>query len=323
MKNKFLKFAPLAIIIVALSSCIKDKGYDNNEYQLLRGTTTGQNVVSVAIRTDVNDNTSTQAFNAFSTLTTFPTFVAFTISGGVPAKQDVHIVISIDSNLVNAYNTANGTSFANPLPATYTTSGTTVTIPAGQSTAYLSLSLIPANFLGATWALGIKILSVDGGYLIAGNGKDQGIAGFTIKNGYDGLYNTRINMVGWAAYGIQDNQTFPRNNVGLQTTGANSVVFNDAATGNAQYGFNPTGGLVSFGATEPEFTFDPATNLLASVRNLIPNDGRNRQFRKNTLVSDSRFDPATHNVYLAYIFSQNGRPDNYVYDTLIYQGPRP
>ncbi|MBL0334798.1 MAG: hypothetical protein IPP73_05640 [Chitinophagaceae bacterium] len=65
---------------------------------------------------------------------------------------------------------------------------------------------------------------------------------------------------------------------------------------------------------------------LVNVSNDIPDDGRGRAFRLNTAFTsptDSRYDPATKKIYAAYIMSQNGRPDQFIYDTLTYRGPRP
>ena len=56
--------------------------------------------------------------------------------------------------------------------------------------------------------------------------------------------------------------------------------------------------------------------------NLIPDDGRGRAFAINPAVTDSRYDPATKTIYAAYLMFQNGRPTQYIYDTLVYKGSR-
>jgi hypothetical protein len=84
-------------------------------------------------------------------------------------------------------------------------------------------------------------------------------------------------------------------------------------------GLSPT----AFGATSPKFTFDDATNKLIKVENIIPDDGRGRTLLLNPAITDSRYDPATKTIYAAFIMTQNGRPNQFFYDTLTYIGPRP
>jgi hypothetical protein len=133
----------------------------------------------------------------------------------------------------------------------------------------------------------------------------------------------RIKTVGWGAYGIADNVpgTYPKG-MGLVTAGPYSVATNVATFGNLQPALTAAGGATGFGATTPLITFDPATNKIVSIVNTTPNDGRNRTLYLNPAVTDSRYDPATKTVYAAYIMTQNGRPLQYIYDTLVYQGPR-
>ena len=47
---------------------------------------------------------------------------------------------------------------------------------------------MPNDFIGDAYALGVKIVSVDGGYKIASNGKNQGVAAFAIANEYEADY---------------------------------------------------------------------------------------------------------------------------------------
>ena len=82
------------------------------------------------------------------------------------------------------------------------------------------------------------------------------------------------------------------------------------------------GGIVTFGATSPRFIFDPSTNALVNVVNTTPDDGRGRVFTIDPAVTDSRYDPDTKTIYAAYLFKQNSRPDQHIYDTLNYVGPR-
>ena len=170
-------------------------------------------------------------------------------------------------------------------------------------------------FFSNEYVLPIIIKSA-GSYAIASNFR-MIIMRVLAKNIYDGNYDLMINTVGWGAYGIADGVTNDWGTIGLATGGANTVTFDYGA----QPAFTTAGGGTSFGATNPQFTFDN-NNKLVSVVNLTPPDSRNRAFKINTDVTDSRFDPNSRTIYAAYIMTQTGRPSQYIYDTLSYIGPR-
>jgi len=108
----------------------------------------------------------------------------------------------------------------------------------------------------------------------------------------------------------------------MVTSGISSVTILTQETGDAQNAFDPDGNVLSFGATAPQYIFDPATDKLTDVKNLAPDDGRGRAFHLNPAVTDSRFDPTSRTIYAAYIMVQIGRPDQEIYDTLTYVSPR-
>jgi len=176
-------------------------------------------------------------------------------------------------------------------------------------------------FLSNQYVLPI-IIKDAGGYGIASNFR-MIVMRVLAKNQYDGLYSLSIKTVGWAAYGIADGvtNTWP-SNVTLATAGAASLDLTSDEVGSSQPAFTADGAITGFGATSPRFTFDPSTNKLVDVTNTTPDDGRGRAFHLNSAVTDSRYDPATKTIYAAYIMTQNGRPNQFIYDTLTYQGPR-
>jgi hypothetical protein len=148
------------------------------------------------------------------------------------------------------------------------------------------------------------------------------------------LYNLDILTTGWAAFAVADGppaQQWPASNgksIGMITSGANSVAMFDYVAFNEEIevAFTSTGDLTGFGATAPQFTFDPNTNLMTSVNNQIPDDGRGRTFFINPAITDSRFVPGTggnpYSIYAAYVGTQNGRPNIFYYDTLWKTGDR-
>ena len=141
-----------------------------------------------------------------------------------------------------------------------------------------------------------------------------------VRNKYDGQYDLIIKTVGWGAYDVADGPpSLDYGSVGMVTNGASALVFENGE----QPVFTSTGGQSSFGATEPQLTFDPVTNLLINVTNLAQDDPRHRMFQVDSTITTSRWDPVTKNIYAAYLMFQTGRPTQNIYDTLIYQGPRP
>jgi hypothetical protein len=311
MKKNIFKLTALLLAAFSFSGCLKDKDYDNNEYQSLRDS--DQKVVSIALRTDVNSNVTTYAFDASTTSTTI-NLVPVTLAGGKVADQDVHVQLDTSVALIDAYNLANGPTFT-PAPTNkYSIISKTVTIPKGQSTGYMQVKLILADFIGDTYAIGVKILSVDGGYTIAGNGKNAGIAGIAIKNLYDGRYTGR-------AYTFMGstNTTPPYlltwdcdEEIDLATSGANSVQMNVQVV-------IKNGGFVNYGIY-PKIIFDLATNKVTSVVGTGP---ISCQFPAPGGVPgyDSRYDPATKTIYVQY--GVNGSATWVIRDTMTYCAPRP
>jgi hypothetical protein len=307
-----------AVFSVFLAGCLKDKGFDNGAIQ----STHGSNIPVIGMAANVSSTTNFAlvAFDNGNNDTTVD-LLPVSIGGSSPAGQDIHVTLEQNDQLVQNYNDSNATDYTPPPAGSFTTSSI-VTIPKGSYIGYLQIKFKPSNYIGQPYALGYKIKSIqEPGYAISGN-LDTAVCAIVIKNKYDGNYKMRMRLTGWGAYSISDGPAYDwPNNVGFSSTGGNTLVFSTTQNGALQPGFTPGGGATGFGAATPQFAFDLSTNLLTGMTNLTP-DSRNRAFRPNPAVSDSRYDPATKTLYLAYIMSQNGRPDQFIYDTLKYAGPR-
>lgn len=309
---------PVAVFSVILAGCLKDKGFDNGSIQ----STHGANIPVIGMAANVSSTTNFAlvAFDNGNNDTTV-NLLPVSVGGTSPASQDLHVTLVQDDQLVTNYNDSNGTGYTPPPAGSFTTSSV-VTIPKGSYIGYLQIKFKPSDYIGQPYALGYKIKSVqEQGYAISGN-LDTAVCAIVIKNKYDGSYTMNMKLTGWGAYGISDgpSYTWP-SKVGFSSTGGNTLVFATGEEGALQPGFTAGGGATGFGAATPQFAFDLTTNKLTGMTNLTP-DSRNRSFRPNPAVPDSRYDPATKTLYLAYIMSQNGRPDQFIYDTLTYVGPR-
>ncbi len=303
--NKWLGLTAIALIfLTGLDSCIKNHVAQETDFSKVT------NVVDLpvngfkSIALDIKP--APEAVKVYGEL------------GGPLLDKDVVVTLALDPTAIDDYNTANGTSYVPLADSSYTLPSLTITIPKGQRLGSLDLSIISTKVdLSVPAALAFKIVDAQG-VALADNLKTI-VYSVGVKNKYDGQYDLTIETIGWDAYGIADGVSNTES-IGLVTASANAVTF----TGDFQPAFTTSGGATAFGATRPILTFDPATDNLTSVIN-DPNvvDSRNRQFHLNPAVTDSRFDAATRTVYAAYIMTQNGRPDQQIYDTLNYTGPRP
>jgi len=330
MKYNSLKYtlANLSLISITLWGCLKDEDFDNQEIQSVAGNG-NQNVISVALTATNTTNHLLLAFDQSDVDTTFDA-IPVTLAGQ-PASEDIQVTLVLNPAVIGDYNSNpdHPASHEEAPSSVYTilnsgdsAGGYIVTIPKGSNTGYLQIKLKANDFLGFDYAIGVQISSVSPGYLIASNASTGSLA-IAVKNLWDGNYTLTQKEVGWAAYGIADNETYTwPDDVSLVTASAVANTVNTAYGGNLQPAFTTGGGITVFGATAPKFTFDPATNAVVGVENTEPDDGRGRTLYLNPDVDDSRYDPDTKTIYVANIMTQTGRPKQFFYDTLTYVGPR-
>ncbi len=332
IKSSIVFLAALSMVGVG---CLKDKPYDNGDIQSNRATGAVPKVVEIKLTASNATNRKVFAFGVMNRDTTF-NIVPVNLATAETASEDINVTLQIDKSIIDnlnhmndSINNATGSSlvtdYAIPTPSMYTiiNPGLVVTIPKGQNTGYLQLKLNPTNYISGHWAFGFSIKSVDkSAYTISGN-LANGTSIILIKNKYDGLYQLTLNTMGWAAYGISDgvSRTWPTN-ASIITTGEKSVSLATNEGGDLQPAFDAGGGVTAFGATQVQFTFDLNTNAITDIRNLVPDDGRGRAFVPNPAVADNRYDPATKTIYAAYLMKQNGRPDQKIFDTLVYKASR-
>ncbi len=335
---KFYKPVIFSLILsFVMIGCLKDKNYDNRSIQSVRIGDT-QKIVEIGLTSTSTDNHLVIAMKSLDHDTTID-LIPVIVNTADGAPEDVTVTLVSNPALIGNYNALNGT-FHEQTPSNIFTiinppssdgTGYLVTIKKGSNVGFLQVKLRSDKYLGHDYAFGFQISKIDPpGYLISTN-LSAGVVAIGIKNKYDGLYILRIKTVGWTSYGIADGVTgtYP-GDFGLVTAGATSVSFSNPSSGNLQPAFTGTpnvpgtiGGATAFGATSPLFVFDAGTDKLTSVTNTTPDDGRGRVFLLNPAITTSRYDGATKKIYAAYIMKQNGRPDQFIYDTLTYKGPRP
>lgn len=327
MKNIFIPSLFAAMIFIAGTGCIKDKGFENNEYGINDpdnspagiGFPEAVNVINIK---GVNFVTTPQTIND----------PLVNLESGKPAPKDLHITLVANPSLVAAYNSDPNNSPLTALAANlYNIPTLKITIPAGKTFGSIAINIPNASLLSTseTYGFGFSIATIDEpGYIIASNLKNILVA-INVKNRYDGVYKLKVRM------------TAPNNdrptvnvattwswggNISMITTGANTVkLFDDWGYGIYIHPIQTnTGGYSGFGSTEPKFTFDLTTNKLTAASNDFVNPPNGRAFAKNPdpAFANDGWNSSTKNITANIIMTQPGFGPLLIADTLTYVGAR-
>jgi hypothetical protein len=301
----------LTAMVVSMTGCLKDKGFDNQEY-------------------GINDPDSqppgvgfplggpgkyTVGLNVSGSVQKVDDVVYINLESGSPAPTDIVITLTNNTTaMLAAYNTANGTSIL-PLSNSLFTVPLTITIPAGQRNAQVPINVSSTLALdpNKSYGIGLQIASVTGNYVIASNLKNL-LLEFTIKNKYDGKYNLR-------GYHNRAGLDAPYNAVvHMITTGPNSVTMYWPALGNYAHPINAA--TTYYGSFTTNFIFDPATNNLIAwdqtpyPASLVPT------VAPDPAPNQSRWVPGPPAKIYAHFWYNNNPTQRGFYDTLTYVGPR-
>jgi Domain of unknown function (DUF1735) len=256
----------LATLVVALTGCLKDKGFDNHTYGI---NDPDSQPPGVGFPLALNAKNTFGLDAGIATVQTINDVAWVNLEGGSPAKSDVHVTLVINDALRTAYNTANS---ANILSAAgFYNVALTLTIPAGATGANLPIN-VPSTVLmdpNNTYGVGLTITAVDGGYRIAENLKNL-LVEITVKNKYDGIYSVVSGFVQrYTAPGAPvccDGLTGPLGpsnpDVSVATAGSNRVQFIPTAVSAFGFTWSPGSGIGGIDAMYMDV--DPATNNTTS-----------------------------------------------------------
>jgi hypothetical protein len=320
MKKIISASALFTAMLFILSGCLKDKGFENGLYGINDPDTQPPGIgfpraLASKYTVGVDLSASAQVVNGV---------LYVNLNGGQPATSDVTVTLQLNDALRTAYNTANGTNIL-PLPANLYNFPLTITIPAGQRNAQIPLNLVSTSSLdpNKTYGIGVTIASVSGGYNIAQNMRNLFIE-IGLKNKYDGRW--KLN-----GYHNRTPYTFPfETEVEMWTTGPSSVAmfWPDGGDFGQPIGVAP-GQVNWYGpAVSPNFTFDPATNLVTGISGM-PANAVTLDLVTNDQTADANPDGPIVNRFEAgppkkiyVVFQYNGNNLRRFYDTLTYLGPR-
>jgi hypothetical protein len=310
MKKILSSLSITSVLVLALSGCLKDKGFEDNEYGINNPSGSGAAVGFYKGITPKNGF----GVNAVATSQTIPIVLSYT-GTDAPAK-DVTVTLSLDNSLVTSYNTANGTSTV-PATATQIVIPATVVIPAGQRTTTFNITVPNATVFDPTkeYGIGLKIASVDNNVKIASNLQNLFVA-INIKNKYDGRYQLRGHHTR-AAYPYDYDVTMD-----MITSGPNSVRFWIVDYDSYGHPIGTAPGVFSWygSSVSPDVYFDVNTNLVTDVKNADPT-GPPISIYAGPGSGQGRYDPATKTMYVYFRYNANDLRG--FVDTLTYKGPRP
>lgn len=172
--KKITKILSFAAITLSLTSCLKDKGYDEFKYGLNQESAESSKVINMPVgnTTFTVARTVSRASAAGSTSTTVT--LPIHLSAKEAASENIAVTIGEDASRLATYNATltPANQFVMVPAANYTiANGGIATIPAGSRDATITITYTPNN-LGANgrWAIPVSIKSVDKtGYVISSN----------------------------------------------------------------------------------------------------------------------------------------------------------
>lgn len=297
MKKLVLNALLFSAVSFGLTSCLKDKGFENFEYGINDPDTAPPGVGflnGTKPKNDLGLEVSADPQQANDLL------IVKLLSGNT-SGSDIQVTIADNTTaLLAAYNAANGTSIV-ALPAALWSVPGSLTIPAGQYINQVPLTVSNTTSLdpNTQYAVGLTITDVTNGLRIASNMDDLFIV-ISVKNQYDGKYNIR------GKFYHPSYPFYPFNTtIEMHTTGPNSAkmyypAFDDYLN---PFATAPNGtGITGFDLQDPDFVVNPTTNKVTAVNNVSV--GATTFYTLglgyDNAGYDSRWDPATQTFYVCY-----------------------
>ncbi|MFD1143002.1 DUF1735 domain-containing protein [Larkinella insperata] len=159
--KQVIHYAVAAVLAVGLIACLND---DEHFVDFA-----GAGYVAELPYAANRDILKTVSVPASATSTVAP--IDINIASPQPPTQDMAVTVAVDTAALTAYNTARGSAYV-MLPATaYQLTNPTVTVPAGQRIATVTVNLLGAQVpaSGGPYALPIRITAVPENVVISAN----------------------------------------------------------------------------------------------------------------------------------------------------------
>lgn len=251
--NKIIFGGVMALLLGSFSSCLKNGKYytdfSNNPAS-----------VDLPLAASTNNGLTSFSYSATQASVTLPVYV--NLASTNPLSKATNLTLGIDASGLNDYNTANGTDFSVLPDSVYSTSGLSLSIPAGKrlDSATFTINLSKMDLTQA-YVLPITITQAD----VPIEQWNHLFYNIGVKNIYDGHYKVTGNMVDYANAALTG--AYPMD-VELITSGPNSVQLFDNATGAVTHSIMNGTSASQYGSFGVQFNFDPNTNAVISVVNV-------------------------------------------------------
>ena len=312
--NKFiLKYKTpslIAFVLLSMSSCLKDKGYENGTYGM--APVAGGEFVSVPLASSSPNALALESKNGNQALSLFQVAYEYVDA----AKEDIKVTFTKDDAAVTA---ADATLTLLPSAVLSFTGAPEVTIKAGDRVSGNFTLNINTGTLDPlkTYGVAFTISAVSKtGVAIPKNLKTV-VYKIALKNKYDGVYKVTGSLVD-AANGALTNW-MPFWTANLETTGPVSVAVRDMTYTGGIYHPIMSGGAASYYGTFGMYlTFDGATDKAIDMVSpyepgQIPGGATNTRTARLDPSFTSTFDPKTRTIRIRYFMYQ---------PSVIASGPR-
>jgi hypothetical protein len=312
--NKFiLKYKTpslIAFVLLSISSCLKDTGYENGTYGM--APVTGGEFVSVPLASSSPNALALESKSGNQTLSLFQVAYEYVDA----AKEDIKVGFTKDDAAVTA---TDATLTLLPAAVLSFTGAPEVTIKAGARVSGNFTMNINTGTLDPlkTYGVAFTISSVSKSSVSIPKNLKTVVYKIALKNKYDGVYKVTGTMVDAANGGLTNWMPFWTAN--LETTGPNSVAVRDMTYTGGIYHPIMNGGAASYYGTFGMYvTFDGATNKAVDMVSpyepgQIPGGATNSRTARLDPNFTSTFDPATRTIRIKYFMYQ---------PTVIASGPR-
>jgi hypothetical protein len=325
MKKLYVILLLLAMSAV-FTSCLKDSNITDDLLYGTYGVDKGPKLVEFPSAPLVN-----LALPALENDTSFA-FTTVRVNSTNPADQDIVFTLAIDPDALQKYNDEKRAEaeeneedyedYLIPDPSAYTFESLTVTIPKGERSAPVNITLNPQDYLEGKWAIPLKIVSVSPAITLSANYQTL-ITTIGVKNKYDGVYLL-------SGYHNRPTLNFPYEDVEmeLRTLDANTVACYFVAASSLGHPIGTGPGAISWygAAISPAFVFDLATDKVTNVYN-IPG-GTLIELYTDAVAEAGQTDPAMENKYdpetktLKVSWYYGGNPARAFFDTFVFERDR-
>lgn len=321
MKQVIIKTLPFLILLIGLSSCLKEAPMNIDVSKT-------NNVIEFN-NTGDNKATASSEFPRFhSDLGTIApgdsaTFnVNVSYSGADVAPQDITVTLAVDEAALEKYNAEDGTDYVVP-PSTIYSLPTTVVIKQGTQQTQIKVSIISSSDFdfNVNYALPLKITTVSTGIISANF--STAIYSFGARNQRDGHYtvNGTFSDITNPAFA----SIYPMD-ISFITSSGNSVDVYNNDLGNYGYLFYTGSGYSYYGSFGVRIFFD-ATGKVTSVTNIYGQPAPNTRSAMLDPSGVNAFDENGNLKIKYYMLQPSAVPGDpaircYFDETYEYLGPR-